>query len=73
MDKAMPPLSLSQTQFEVIMESLEHIFKVLDGVDYNCDSNDPKNCKKTAPYAIGYTRESVKNLMETVQAIHINN
>ena len=63
MDKAMPPLSLSQTQFEVIMESLEHIFKVLDGVD----------CKKTAPYAIGYTRESVKNLIETVQAIHINN
>ena len=55
------------------MESLEHIFKVLDGVDYNCDSNDPKNCKKTAPYAIGYTRESVKNLIETVQAIHINN
>jgi len=73
MDKAMPPLSLTQTQYEVILESLQDIFKVLDRVDYECDNMNPKNAEKTAPYAIGYTRESVISLIETVQAIHTNN
>ena len=73
MDKAMPPLSLTQSQFEVIMESLQDVQKVLNNVNFDCDKNDPKNVKKTAPYAVGYTKESIRNLIETVQAIHINN
>ena len=67
------PLNLTQIQYETILESLEHIFKILDSVDYDVDGSNPEHVKKTAPYAIGYTRESVLNLIETVQAIHNNN
>ena len=58
---------------ERILESLQHPLSVLNNVDYSCDNMDPENVEKTAPYAIGYAKAEVANLMETVQAININN
>ena len=57
----------------ILIESLQNTLKVLDNVDYECDNMDPKNVEKTAPYAIGYAKAEIATLMETVQAININN
>ena len=64
---------LTDLQLNNIIESLQNTLKVLDNVDYECDNMDPKNVEKTAPYAIGYAKAEVATLMETVQAININN
>ena len=64
---------LSDLQLNNIIESLQHTINVLNNVDYECDNMDPKNVEKTAPYAIGYAKAEVSTLMETVQAININN
>ena len=64
---------LTDSQLESIIESLQHTLNVLNNVDYKCDDMDPKNVEKTAPYAIGYAKAEVATLMETVQAININN
>tara|TARA_B100001059_G_C17784437_1_gene556221 strand:+ start:428 stop:640 length:213 start_codon:yes stop_codon:yes gene_type:complete len=67
------PISLTDAQLESIIESLKHTLNVLNNVDYECDNMNPKNVERTAPYAIGYAKAEVTNLMETVQAININN
>lgn len=64
---------LTNSQLESILESLQNTINVLNNVDYKCDKMDPKNIEKTAPYAIGYAKAEVTTLMETVQAININN
>tara|TARA_Y100000401_G_scaffold112391_1_gene111761 strand:- start:538 stop:744 length:207 start_codon:yes stop_codon:yes gene_type:complete len=64
---------LTDSQLESILESLQNTINVLNNVDYKCDKMDPKNIEKTAPYAIGYAKAEVTTLMETVQAININN
>tara|TARA_R100001163_G_scaffold1811_4_gene2849 strand:+ start:1702 stop:1908 length:207 start_codon:yes stop_codon:yes gene_type:complete len=64
---------LTDSQLESILESLQNTINVLNNVDYKCDNMDPKNIEKTAPYAIGYAKAEVTTLMETVQAININN
>ena len=64
---------LTDSQLESIIQSLQQTLNVLNNVDYKCDNMDPKNVKKTAPYAIGYAKAEVATLMETVQAININN
>ena len=64
---------LTNSQLESILESLQNTINVLNNVDYKCDNMNPKNIEKTAPYAIGYAKAEVTTLMETVQAININN
>ena len=64
---------LTDSQLESILESLQQTLNVLNNVDYKCDNMDPKNIEKSAPYAIGYAKAEVATLMETVQAININN
>ncbi len=64
---------LTDSQLESIIESLQQTLNVLNNVDYKCDNMDPKNIEKSAPYAIGYAEAEVATLMETVQAININN
>ena len=64
---------LTDSQLESIIESLQQTLNVLNNVDYSCEHMDPKNIEKTAPYAIGYAKAEVATLMETVQAININN
>lgn len=64
---------LTDSQLESILESLQNTINVLNNVDYKCDNMNPKNIEKTAPYAIGYAKAEVTTLMETVQAININN
>ena len=63
------PISLIETQYETILESLESTLKVLQNVDYDCDSMLSKNVEKTAPYAVGFSRSAVNELISTLKAI----
>jgi hypothetical protein len=63
------PISLSETQYETILESLESTLNVLNNVDYECDNMNPKNVEKTAPYAVGFSRSAVNELISTLKAI----
>jgi len=64
-----PIMNLTESQLEVVLESIQHTLDVLDRVDYQCDNNDPKNVEKTAPYAVGYSKETLKSLINTIHAI----
>jgi len=68
-----PIMNLTESQLEVVIESIQDAIRVLDRVDYECDSNDPKNVEKTAPYAVGYSRETLKCLINTIHAIQSHN
>ena len=66
-------MTLTESQLEVVLESIQETLKVLDRVDYQCDNMDPKNVEKTAPYAVGYSRETLRSLIDTIQAIQSHN
>ncbi len=68
-----PLMNLTESQLEVVLESIQETLKVLDRVDYDCDNNDPKNVEKTAPYAVGYSKATLESLIETIQAIQSHN
>tara|TARA_B100001778_G_C18565481_1_gene619900 strand:- start:904 stop:1116 length:213 start_codon:yes stop_codon:yes gene_type:complete len=63
------PMELKQSEFEVILESLEHLQDVLNDVNYDSDVSNPQNVKQTAPYAVGYSKETISSLIETLKAI----
>ena len=66
-------MTLTESQLEVVLESIQETLKVLDRVDYQCDNMNPKNVEKTAPYAVGYSREALRSLIDTIQAIQSHN
>ena len=62
-------MTLTETQLEVVIESIQDALNVLNRVDYECDNMNPKNVEKTAPYAVGYSKETLKSLINTIHAI----
>jgi len=64
---------LTDSQLDSIIDSLQDTINVLNKVDYECDNMNPKNIEKTAPYAIGYSKASVLELLNTITAINNNN
>ena len=66
-------MTLTASQLEVIIESIQHTLNVLENVDYECDNMNPKNVEKTAPYAVGYSRETLSSLIKTIHAIQSHN
>ena len=66
-------MTLTETQLEVVIESIQDALNVLDRVDYECDNLNPKNVEKTAPYAVGYSKETLRSLIETIHAIQSHN
>ena len=62
-------MEITNTEFENLVESLESTLKVLQNVDYNVDSMNPKNVEKTSPYAIGFSRASIVSILETLNTI----
>ena len=69
----MEPITISQTHYEAIVESVEEVLKVLNNVDYDCDNMNPENVQKTAPYAIGYSQSVVFQLLSNLNTIKENN
>tara|TARA_R100001443_G_scaffold116276_1_gene136266 strand:- start:601 stop:801 length:201 start_codon:yes stop_codon:yes gene_type:complete len=66
-------MTLTESQLEVVIESIQDALNVLDRVDYECDNLNPKNVEKTAPYAVGYSKETLRSLIDTIQAIQSHN
>ena len=66
-------MTLTESQLEVVIESIQDALNVLDRVDYECDNLNPKNVEKTAPYAVGYSKETLRSLIETIHAIQSHN
>tara|TARA_B100000676_G_C17345857_1_gene468431 strand:+ start:320 stop:520 length:201 start_codon:yes stop_codon:yes gene_type:complete len=66
-------MTLTETQLEVVIESIQDALNVLNRVDYECDNMNPKNVEKTAPYAVGYSKATLESLIETIQAIQSHN
>jgi len=62
-------MEITNTEFETLVESLESTLKVLQNVDYNVDSMNPKNVEKTSPYAIGFSRASIVSILQTLETI----
>ena len=62
-------MEITDTEFENLVETLESTLKVLQDVDYNVDSMNPKNVEKTSPYAIGFSRASIVSILQTLETI----
>ena len=69
----MEPITISRSHYETIVESVEELLKVLNKVNYDCDSLDPKNVCYTAPYAVGYSQGVVSQLLSNLKTIQENN
>ena len=66
-------MTLTDSQLEVVIESIQETLNVLENVDYECDNMNPKNVEKTAPYAVGYSKETLNSLIKTIHAIQSHN
>ncbi len=65
----MEPITVPQTHFDTIVESVEEVLKVLNNVDYDVDTSDPENVTKTAPYAVGYSKSVIYSLLSNLKTI----
>jgi hypothetical protein len=55
----MKDIKIRQSQFESIVESVKSAIDVCERVDYSDDAK----CEDSAPYAIGWSKSTLKNLM----------
>ena len=55
----MKDIKIRQSQFESIVESVKLAIDVCERVDYSDDAK----CEDFAPYAIGWSKSTLKNLM----------
>ena len=59
-------ITIHKYELEILLEGIEDTMKVLSGVDYTVDKYDPRNVEKTAPYAVGYSRENLRLIHDTL-------
>lgn len=59
-------ITIHKQELEILIEGIEDTLKVLSEVDYTSDNIDPRDVKKSSPYAVGYSRESLKHVHETL-------
>ena len=55
----MNDITINRYQFDSIMESIKSALDVCERVNYNDDAK----CEDTAPYAIGWSKATLKNLV----------
>jgi len=55
----MNDITIKRYQFDSIMESIKSALDVCERVDYNDDAK----CEDTAPYAVGWSKATLKNLV----------
>jgi len=65
----MEHISISKHTFDTLVESLEDLRKVLNNVDYEKDSTDPKNIEHCAAYAVGYSKSSIDSILWDLNTI----
>jgi hypothetical protein len=55
----MNDITIKRYQFDSIMESIKSALDVCERVDYDDDAK----CEDTAPYAVGWSKATLKNLV----------
>lgn len=55
----MEKVTLSRWEFDLIVENLQKALDVCNRVDYSKDAE----CDNTPPFAVGWTKSTLKNLM----------
>ena len=71
----MKPIQISESTLDSLIESLESAAKVTNNVDYTLSKKERlkyENSEKTAPYALGYTRAALSNVIETLKSLKFN-
>ena len=61
----MNDITIKRYQFDSIMESIQKALDVCERVDYNDDAK----CEDTAPYAVGWSKATLKNLITDLNRI----
>jgi len=61
----MNDITIKRYQFDSIMESIQKALDVCERVDYNDDAK----CEDTAPYAMGWSKSTLKNLVTDLNRI----
>ena len=59
-------ITIHKYELEILLEGIEETLRVVSGVDYSADTMDPRNVEKTAPYAVGYSKENLRLIHETL-------
>ena len=59
-------ITIHKYELEILLEGIEDTLRIVSGVDYSADSMDPRNVEKTAPYAVGYSKSSLRLIHETL-------
>ena len=61
----MKNITIPATTLETLIEGLDSAINVC----YNVDSNDG-DCKKSYPYAVGYSRSAMKMIQEQLKSLN---
>ena len=61
----MNDITIKRYQFDSIMESIQKALDVCERVDYSDDAK----CEDTAPYAVGWSKATLKNLVTDLNRI----
>ena len=59
-------ITIHKYELEILLGGIEDTLRVMSGVDYSADAMDPRNVEKTAPYAVGYSRENLRLIHDTL-------
>ena len=60
-------VTIAATTLETLIEGLESAINVCDNVDSNDGDGD---CKKSYPYAAGYSRSAMKMIQEQLKSLN---
>ncbi len=66
--------NVSELTLETLIESLESVILACERVDYSLTKEErmnANNSEKTAPYAIGFSRAAVSNVIETLKTLKL--
>ena len=59
-------ITIHKFELEILLEGIEDTLKVMSDVDYSANSMDPRNIEISAPYAVGYSKASLRLIHETL-------
>lgn len=59
-------ITIHKYELEILLSGIEDTLRVMSDVDYSTDAMDPRNIEKTAPYAVGYSKSSLRLIHDTL-------
>ena len=59
-------ITIHKYELEILLSGIEDTLRVMSDIDYSADSYDPRNIEKTAPYAVGYSKSSLRLIHDTL-------